>query len=78
MRIATQATVWKPTQGWRSVAICLPLTPLTEPHGWEPATESAATCASHTRAVDLSYDHGAPLPEAQSLQGLRVEGARDR
>ena len=78
MRRATQATVWKTTQSWRSVAICLPLTPLTEPHGWEPATESVAAWARHTRATEFSYDYGARLPEAQSLQSLWVEGARDR
>jgi hypothetical protein len=54
------------------------LTPPTEPHSWEQATESVAALASHTRATDLSYDHGAPLPDAQSLQGLRVEGACNR
>ena len=36
-----------------------------------------AALDGHARAAGLPYDQGAPLPDAQRFQGLRIEGARD-
>jgi hypothetical protein len=75
--MATQTPVGKPTTCARSVTICLPLSPLTGLHGCGPAMHHVAALAGHALAAGLLYDHSTPLPDAQRLQGLRVEGARD-